>query len=248
VQYPHDKIDGSKRYYAFTYLASPQEELSVGTYSMWTGFADEERRIELRKPDFINADVSAKLHERLGIPFCVVNSIRDFVIWFVTGGLAFVESQVAETVLPDLLKPAPCVQLGQFGFTSNALLPRAVFHRAPTPRKRMQIIKRDKYRCKICGRRPDDYVDIELHVHHIKPYAERGFTHEDKLITLCQTCHKGLEPHYEWSLYELLSVDQDEGIAQRSLREYLEGVRKYRTAIREMFVRPKSESAERSVI
>jgi hypothetical protein len=239
VQYPHDKIDCGKNYYAITYSANARGDIYVGSYTIWTGFADEERKNELRKPDFIKADVSARVHKRLGIPFCVVNSLTDFAKWFLTGGLAFVESKTAEAVLPELMKPSPCVRLGEFGFTSTALLPRAIFHRAPTPRKRMEVIKRDKYKCKICGRRPVDYVDIELHVHHIRPHAQRGLTHEDNLITLCQTCHAGLEPHYEWSLYKLLTPDQDEDFAKRSRREYLEGVRNYRVALRSILTVPK---------
>jgi len=234
MQYPHDKIDPGKDYYAFTYSASREGTIHVGSYSIWTGFADEERRIELRMPDFIRADEAARVHESLGMPFCVVNSVTDFAKWFLTGGLAFVESQVANAVLPEFMKPGPCVQLGQLGFTSTALLPRAVFHRAPTPGKRMQVIKRDKYKCKICGRRPDNYVDIELHVHHIRPHSQRGLTHEDNLITLCDTCHSGLEPHYEWALYDLLAPNQSESPTDRYRREYLEGVHYYRIAIRRM--------------
>jgi hypothetical protein len=30
----------------------------------------------------------------------------------------------------------------------------------------MDVLRRDDFRCQICGRRAADYVDIELHVHH----------------------------------------------------------------------------------
>src|SRR4030095_4455401 len=54
----------------------------------------------------------------------------------------------------------------------------------------------------LCGRRSIDHVDVEIHVHHIRPFGQRGITTAANLITLCHTCHKGLEPHYNWNLYE----------------------------------------------
>ncbi len=92
----------------------------------------------------------------------------------------------------------------------------------------MDILKRDKFRCKACGRRPDNYVDIELHVHHIRPFGEGGFTHEENLITLCDTCHKGLDPHYEWSLYDLLTDDANVDVILREQQQYLQEVKRYR--------------------
>lgn len=46
------------------------------------------------------------------------------------------------------------------------------------------------------------YVDVELHVHHAIPWGQGGITEEANLITLCKTCHDGLDPHYDQSLTE----------------------------------------------
>jgi hypothetical protein len=49
------------------------------------------------------------------------------------------------------------------------------------------------------------------------------------LITLCDTCHRGLDPHYEWSLYSLLEdIDPNADTKSRERRKYLEGVQAYR--------------------
>jgi hypothetical protein len=66
----------------------------------------------------------------------------------------------------------------------------------------MAVLHRDGRRCRICGRNPDDNVDIVLHVHHIRPWALGGATEVSNLITLCHTCHGGLEPHFDPNLYE----------------------------------------------
>jgi 5-methylcytosine-specific restriction endonuclease McrA len=38
----------------------------------------------------------------------------------------------------------------------------------------MRILKRDRRRCRVCGRSPDDFVDVTLHVHHIVPWSRSG--------------------------------------------------------------------------
>ena len=162
------------------------------------------------------------------MPFCVVNDTRDFIKWYMTGGHALVDMNIAERIIPHHLEPSSCVCVTDMGFTGISLLSDSIFKKAPTKKKRMEIIKRDHYRCKICGRRPDDCVDIELHVHHVRPFGEGGVTHEDNLITLCDTCHKGLEPHYEWSLYGLLEEGKNRDITAIDRAKYLRGVEYYR--------------------
>jgi hypothetical protein len=93
----------------------------------------------------------------------------------------------------------------------------------------MQVIKRDGYRCVVCGRRPADHVDVELHVHHVIPWEMHGPTAEENLVTLCGTCHKGLDPHFEPSLRELARLP---GSAARAISRsgwgYQASVSRYR--------------------
>lgn len=53
-------------------------------------------------------------------------------------------------------------------------------------KKRLEIMKRDKFKCKVCGR--DNEM---LHVHH--SYYDRNLNpweySNDSLITLCEKCH-----------------------------------------------------------
>jgi hypothetical protein len=138
--------------------------------------------------------------------------------------------------MPHELGPHQCVKEQFLGeFTPTKALTKNSFDHAPTPKLRMEVLKRDGYRCKICGRRPADYVDIELHVHHIRPYSERGVTTKKNLIALCHTCHKGLVPHHEPNLYELIdphSGESGDELKRRMLREHIEGVECYRKSMR----------------
>lgn len=88
----------------------------------------------------------------------------------------------------------------------------------------MQILKRDGRRCRICGRNPDNHVDLELHLHHIRPWEKGGVTDPKNLITLCHTCHSGLDPHHDPSLFSYLRPDG----ASDSLKAFFEGVTNYR--------------------
>jgi hypothetical protein len=91
----------------------------------------------------------------------------------------------------------------------------------------MRILQRDGYQCRVCGRSPNDHVDLELHVHHVRPWAVGGGTQDSNLITLCHTCHNGLDPHFEFSLYSLLPKEPRDARQEKyrtSLREYQEEV------------------------
>jgi hypothetical protein len=56
---------------------------------------------------------------------------------------------------------------------------------------RFDILKKDNYKCKICGRSPSSTIGIELHVDHIIPFSKGGKTVENNLRTLCNQCNIG---------------------------------------------------------
>lgn len=68
-----------------------------------------------------------------------------------------------------------------------------------TPSLRYDIMKRDGFRCTICGRGQED--GVKLHVDHIKPVSKGGETTPNNLRTLCQDCNLGKSDKY--------SEDQD---------------------------------------
>lgn len=54
---------------------------------------------------------------------------------------------------------------------------------------RYDILKRDGYRCKICGATAAD--GVKLHVDHIIPVSKGGRTEPGNLQTLCERCNLG---------------------------------------------------------
>lgn len=61
---------------------------------------------------------------------------------------------------------------------------------------REKVLKRDNYRCKVCGRTLEEIADkkITLQAHH-SSYQNLGKCNEEEMadiITLCSVCHKSM--------------------------------------------------------
>jgi len=63
--------------------------------------------------------------------------------------------------------------------------------RAPGHRLRFQVMKRDHFKCRACGRSPATDERIILHVDHIVSWDAGGETILDNLQTLCDACNLG---------------------------------------------------------
>lgn len=53
---------------------------------------------------------------------------------------------------------------------------------------RVQVLARDSYRCKMCGRTKEE---VPLEVDHIIPFADGGTDELNNLATLCRDCNRG---------------------------------------------------------
>ena len=58
-------------------------------------------------------------------------------------------------------------------------------------RLRFMVMKRDNFKCRICGRSPATTPGLELHIDHIQPWSKGGETVIDNLQTLCSDCNLG---------------------------------------------------------
>lgn len=56
---------------------------------------------------------------------------------------------------------------------------------------RYDVLKRDNFKCVICGATPANDVNCLLHVDHIIPYSKGGKNTLDNLRTLCSKCNIG---------------------------------------------------------
>lgn len=66
-----------------------------------------------------------------------------------------------------------------------------------TPSLRYDIMKRDGFRCVLCGASAKD--GAKLHVDHIFPVSKGGKTEPDNLRTLCESCNRGKGAKYDFN-------------------------------------------------
>lgn len=62
---------------------------------------------------------------------------------------------------------------------------------------RYEVLKRDRFRCLLCGASPATHVGCILHVDHVIPYSRDGKTVADNLRTLCDQCNLGKSARLE---------------------------------------------------
>jgi len=218
-------------YYAITIIGDDDGEIICSFQTHWVGWHNEDHRFELRKPRYVYGKFAKMFWADSGQPYAIINEAEDLPLFLVAGGHALIAVNVANEGLAEWLGPDPVAHDGPAGFKSLETCNAAALKRAPTVKLRMSIINRDGRRCRICGRRPDDYVDIELHVHHIRPWARGGLTESQNLITLCHTCHNGLKPHEDLTLYEYTAPNSLTAGSQQILDKLVQGIISYRRII-----------------
>ena len=238
--------DPERRYYAITLTATEKGDLLWGTQSRFSRFTESTPRREIRVPRVVIPEQLIDFWKRWGQPYVVVRSCRDLGLFLIVGGNALVDVDlVAEHF--DFLRKG--VEVAPDGICSSieAFRIRAM-HNGPqqTPKRRMEVLNRDRHRCVICGRQEGVNVDFELNVHHIRPRAEGGLTKPNNLITICRRCHKGLNPHYDRDLFEKLPGRQTEARAtEKEMTVDLEdGIRCYRKLIWQLIMSHLEEGAK----
>lgn len=200
------RIRDDRDYYALTIQLGRRGNIVWGAQTMWVGFSSRQPGWELRQASKVDPHWMAKAWDQvLHQGWIAVHNPLELAIFLRLGGNALVDMRVANTWLPEVVGVRECVH-DTAGFSTTQHLPNTALRRAPSRKLRMQVLRRDGFRCVICGRRPADYVDVELHVHHVLPWGRHGPTAEENLVTLCGTCHEGLDPHTEPKLRELASL------------------------------------------
>ena len=186
--------------------------------SWWVGESDkrpEHRHWEVRKASPADPELRTRAWRAMGQQWFAVEDDEQLAIFLRLGGNALVDVNLAEARLSKVVGSHDCVQdgldesgtRGLRGFIAFDDVPEdAAVARAPRRKLRMRVLERDGFRCVVCGRRPRDHIDLELHVHHLIPWRLSGPTALDNLVTLCGTCHKGLRTDFEPKLRGLAGL------------------------------------------
>jgi len=139
----------------------PTEELFANLIGVWTTRGRQPRKREMTKP----------LSKSTADPY-----VTRFGSWL-SAMKTFVESVNAD---PNLPSDEP---------RRDQITPRGP--RDPSLRLRFQVMLRDNFRCRSCGRSPASHFGVVLHVDHINPWAKDGRTTYENLQTLCSDRNLG---------------------------------------------------------
>jgi 5-methylcytosine-specific restriction endonuclease McrA len=69
--------------------------------------------------------------------------------------------------------------------------------RSPDLRLRFKVLRRDHFRCCVCGASPSVTHGVLLQVDHIQPWSKGGQTTIENLQTLCSACNQGKTNEYD---------------------------------------------------
>lgn len=191
------RIDATYTYFALTLTATPEGQVRTMTQTEFAG-PGSKPMWEMRRASQVHAQNMRSLWRGIGQGSVVVNSEASLAVFMRIGGNAVIEESIFTKWFGHLLGPKECVpsRVGEGVRTRESVEGPSVKY-APSRKLRMDVLRRDDFRCRICNRSPDDYVDIVLNVHHVRPWGAGGLTEMSNLLTLCDTCHMGLDPHFE---------------------------------------------------
>jgi 5-methylcytosine-specific restriction endonuclease McrA len=79
------------------------------------------------------------------------------------------------------------------------------------PKLRFEVLKRDGFRCRYCGR-SGAQGEVKLHVDHVVPVSKGGTNDIDNLVTACEECNLGKSNGVLGVSTEAASIHQTEGV------------------------------------
>jgi len=229
-------------YYEITLLGNSDGSVTRSITTQFAGYTETKPRRELREASLVHPEKMLYALMQIGEPALVINDKSDLTIFFLFGGHAIVEKSLAAEFFSELIEPRESAFSQVNGRLMVSSLPKQLLQHAPARKMRMRVLKRDSYKCRVCGRTPANDVDIELHVHHIYPWGQGGVTEEENLITLCHTCHDGLEPHFDFDLFSLIGIDPIKERLRRDKARYLSGRQNYQQIARQQWEEANADS------
>jgi len=142
-----------------------EEELFRNLMEVWVRLGRQPRMADLTNS---TSRISADTYKRRFAGWR--SAIESFVRWANGGsGLAFEEDFARDAVS----------------------LNRHRGPREPSLRVRFLVMRRDSFKCRLCGRSPATNPSVELHVDHVTAWTNGGVTVMENLQTLCTNCNLG---------------------------------------------------------
>lgn len=220
-------------WFSFRRVGVDEDVESVSCQSVFAGYTEERPFRELRRACAVDPLKCQEICRRLFESPIVVFDRESTLAWVLLGGEALVSLEIAEALFPHRLAPHEVGRVASaLGYFSTASVPASALNHAPTKSLRLRVLLRDKRRCRVCGRSPDEDVHTTLDVHHGVGWGKHqsGLTVFENLFTFCSSCHQGLTRDMEASVLASIGVNAYSGQdAERAA--YFEGVSRYRRMV-----------------
>lgn len=232
--------DPEGQYYALSLGMDHSGEVYLGSHTHWVGWSKRRAGWEIRKASLVRPECMTRLWNNVNRRWVTVHTLEHLYYFLRLGGDALVVKSLADEHLSDVVGPSECLKdgghehVGRGFIGTSGLTDEEVTRRAPSRKLRGRVMKRDGRRCTICGRSPMNYTDVELEVHHIIPWRMGGPTSEENLVTLCGTCHDGLDPHYDPDLRRMAKLPYAVEGLYGCAEEHRADVERYRKRIDEI--------------
>lgn len=144
----------------------PKEELFRNLEEVWTKIGRQPRYREMIKP--LSKYLGGVYTNRFGT---WRKALEKFILYVNNKDLASLEQSMTNVEVEKISKHKT--------------------KREANWRLRFLVMRRDNFKCKVCGRSPATNPEIVLHVDHIKAWANGGETTFENLQTLCSKCNIG---------------------------------------------------------
>lgn len=226
-------IDPSASYAAAT-LTAKHGKMMRSFYSHFAGFPKGIRPgegIELRQASIVDPYIMCMKWDKVGQEWIVVNALPALIIFLRYGGNALITESIAREHFSEYMEPHVCISRGAGGFIRQDADFPELRNRRPRPKQRERILERDGHRCQMLGCRASAEEDAELQLHHIRPFSQDGPTLDENLITLCQDCHRSLDPHYQPDLYWATGGPLSSAIESENAETHRREVENYRRLV-----------------
>lgn len=191
--------------------------------------------VELREPVQVYPDRMTRLWEDLGQDWVVVNERAQLIWLFRFGGNALIAEKVARRHLAEYIQPIEMVPNGAMGFRRFDPDAREFKRHRPRPWQKKRILQRDGNCCQVCHSQPSNDEDSPLELHHIRPFSMGGPTIEENLLTVCNECHRSLDPHYQPGLFWLPDGHASTALKQHSTDAHNQRVEAFRRLAARVF-------------
>jgi hypothetical protein len=160
------KSDAGKRY--------TEEQCFENIAALWTHYGRQPKYAELKKPPS-TVGPKAYIGARWG---SWRKALKAFVDW---ANAEEPDGSEGRTSVESVTSLCPA---------SESPMQQEDRHDIPLHLK-FKVLKRDRFRCRACGRSPAKNDPVDLHVDHIEPWADGGKTVIENLQALCQDCNLG---------------------------------------------------------